>query len=231
MSPTCTRIRYSSETHKADPRQVSVMATLDRPDQEELSPGRSNVLDFSLRPRVANHSYNLRGSKAPSSPVHAYKSTTLPLTKCPCEHPESGTERKDEGAYQDARAETALLASIGTPRKGSAPALRDLRLRRSTSAHVIVLGSKSKLHWCDFEGCDRFFKRLEHKRRHERLVRFPSIFHLSEGDLLWLVLLSGRTLRRNHLLAIYQAVDASSPEVITLPSMYDKSPVYEAWLF
>lgn len=87
-------------------------------------------------------------------------------------------EKKDEGPYQDARAETALLAAIGTARKGPAPVLRDLTLRRSSPAHVIVLGSELKLHSCDFEGCNRFFRRLEHKRRHERLVCFPATFPL-----------------------------------------------------
>lgn len=31
--------------------------------------------------------------------------------------------------------------------------------------------AEMKLHPCDFEGCCRVFKRLEHKRRHQRLVR------------------------------------------------------------
>lgn len=63
---------------------------------------------------------------------------------------------------EHSRAEKALAA------RRPPPALRDLNRRRSIPSPIIISGAKTRLHPCDFEGCERVFKRLEHKRRHER---------------------------------------------------------------
>ncbi|CAD6588741.1 MAG: hypothetical protein CYPHOPRED_004511, partial [Cyphobasidiales sp. Tagirdzhanova-0007] len=120
----------------------------DEPHQDFLSP-----LIFSPSP-IQTSRLSRRGSDAsyfatqPRFAAHPYSLHSGHFMRSP--------------DLEHSRAEKALAA------RRASTALREMNRRRSIPSPVILTGANTKLHPCDFEGCDRKFKRLEHKRRHER---------------------------------------------------------------
>lgn len=97
---------------------------------------------------------------------------------------------------------------MGAPFDLHEDSARPLPIRKKSLVPNPRVDSKGeKIHFCEFEGCDRAFKRLEHRKRHERYVQSLACIRPIR---LTRMLVPDHTRRRSRSIATSPAVGALS---------------------